>query len=124
MGHWEGNNAFVVDTVGMDDKTWVDRRGYAHTVDAKVQERFERPDHNNLNFLETMDDPAYYTKPFAIAKANYIWIKGQDDPTAAVPFSDEQLYEQICIPSQFIEYNNLVADPADEDSAAGNKKPN
>jgi hypothetical protein len=123
VGHWEGNDTFVVDTVGMDDKTWVDRRGYPHTIDAHVTEHYTRLDHNHLNFTEEMDDPAYYTKSFVIAKAAYGWIKGEDDPTAAVPFSDEQLYEQICIPSQFIEYNKLLADPADEDAATGSKKP-
>ena len=90
VGHWEGDNTLVVDTVGMDDKTWVDRRGYPHSVDAHVIEHYARPDHNHLNFTESMDDPAYYTKTFVIAKAAYKWIAGEDDPKVAdIPFSDE-----------------------------------
>jgi len=118
VGHWEGNNTFVVDTVGMDDKTWVDRRGYPHSIDAHVVERYTRTDHNHLTVTETLEDPAYYTGPFVIAKADYRWIAGQDDPKVAVPFSNEYM----CIPSEAIEYMKLVGAPADEDSATGVKK--
>jgi hypothetical protein len=119
VGHWEGDHTLVVDTVGMDDKTWVDRRGYPHSIDAHVTERYERLDHNHLNVTETLDDPAYYTKPFVIAKAAYQWIQFQDKPTAAVtPFSNEYM----CIPSEAIEYMKLVGAPADEDAATGVKK--
>jgi len=120
VGHWEANNTFVVDTVGMDDKTWMDRRGYPHTVDAHLTEHYARPDHNHLNFDEYMDDPAFYTSSFIIAKANYKWITGQDDVKAKIPFSDEQSFEQICIPSEVIEYNKLLAEQADEDAITGN----
>jgi hypothetical protein len=70
------NNTLVVDTVGMDDKTWADRRGYPHSIDAHVIERYTRLDHNHLHLEETVDDPAYYTEPFVIAKADYRWIAG------------------------------------------------
>jgi hypothetical protein len=123
VGHWQGDSTLIVDTVGMDEKTWVDRRGYPHTVDAHVQETYTRPDHNHLNFVETVEDPAFYTSSFILAKANYKWITGEDDSKAAsIPFSDEQAYEQICIPSQVIEYNKLLADQADEDAITGTKK--
>jgi hypothetical protein len=123
VGHWQGDSTLIVDTVGMDEKTWVDRRGYPHTVDAHSQEAYTRPDHNHLNFVETIEDPAFYTSSFVLAKANYKWITGEDDPkAAAIPFSDEQAYEQICIPSEVIEYNKLLADQADEDAITGNKK--
>jgi hypothetical protein len=119
VGHWEGDNTLVVDTIGMDDKTWVDRRGYPHSVDAHVVERYTRPDHNHLNFTETVDDPAYYTKPFVIATGAYKWISNQDNPTVAIPFSNEY----ICMPSEAIEYMKLLGLPADEDKATGAKKP-
>ena len=118
VGHWEGDNTLVVDTIGMDDKTWVDRRGYPHSIDAHVIERYTRVDHNHLNFTEAIDDPAYYAEPFVIAKTSYRWIVGQDDLKVAIPFSNEYL----CIPSQFQEYLKLVAIPADEDAATGVKK--
>src|SRR5438445_1835582 len=102
VGHWEGNNTLVVDTVGMDDKTWVDRRGYPHSIDAHVIERYTRTDHNHLTMTETVEDPAYYTQPFVIAKADYRRIAGQDNPTVAVPFSNESM----CMPSEALEDPN------------------
>jgi hypothetical protein len=118
-GHWEGDNTLVVDTVGMYEKTWVDRRGYPHSVDAHVIERYTRVDHNHLTFTETVDDPAYYTEPFLIAKGELRWVRGQEDPSAgAIPFA----VENLCVPSEAIEYMKLLGEPADEDSAVGNKK--
>jgi hypothetical protein len=118
VGHWEGDNTLVVDTVGMDDKTWVDRRGYPHSIDAHVIERYTRVDHNHLTVEETVEDPAYYTAPFVIARANYRWITGQDNTKVAIPFSNEYM----CIPSEAIEYMKLIGAPADEDAATGVKK--
>ena len=115
VGHWEGDNTLVVETVGMDDKTWVDRRGYPHSIDAHVIERYTRADHNHMTMTETIDDPAYYTAPFVLAKADYRWIAGQDDTKVAIPFSNEYM----CIPSEAIEYMKLVGAPADEDAATG-----
>jgi hypothetical protein len=118
IGHWEGDNTLVVDTVGMDDSTWVDRRGYPHSIDAHAIERYTRVDHNDLTFTETVEDPTYYTQPFIIAKGSLKWVRGQEDPAPApIPFS----VENLCIPSQAIEYMNLIGNPANEDAAVGNK---
>jgi hypothetical protein len=118
VGHWEGDNTLVVDTIGMDDKTWMDRRGYPHSVDAHVVERYTRTDHDHMTFTETVDDPAYYTQPFVLAKNAYTWVRGQDALNVPIPFTNEQ----ICIPSEMIEYYKLLAVPADEDTATGQKK--
>lgn len=115
-GHWE-DNTLVIDTVGMDDSTWVDRRGYPHTVDAHVIERYTRTDYDHLQFTETIEDPAYYTEPFLLAKGTMTWIRNQENPSvAAIPFAEEHL----CIPSQAIEYMKLLALPVDEDAVTGN----
>lgn len=119
-GHWEGDNTLLVDTIGMYEKTWVDRRGYPHSVDAHVIERYTRTDRNHLSFTETVEDPAYYTAPFLIAKGDLRWVRGQDDPSMSqIPFA----VENLCVPSEAIEYMKLIGDPADEDAAVGNKKP-
>jgi len=119
VGHWEGDHKLVVDTIGMMAESWVDRRGYPHSIDAHAIEEYDRPDHNHLNMTESIDDPAYYTKTFVIATAAYKWIAGEDDPKVAdIPFADEQ----VCVPSQAIEYMKLVGTPAEEDKATGNQK--
>jgi hypothetical protein len=118
-GHWEGDNTLVVDTIGMYEKTWVDRRGYPHSVDAHVIERYTRTDHNHLSLTETVEDPAYYAAPFLIAKGDLRWVRWQDDPSMPqIPFA----VENLCVPSEAIEYMKLISEPADEDAAVGNKK--
>jgi len=99
VGHWEGNDTFVVDTTGLDDKTWLNGAGYPHSIEAHVQERYTRPDHNDLQVKVTVDDPKLYTKPFVLGSASFRWLPSQ------------QLEEQLCIPSQMQEYLQLVGDP-------------
>lgn len=108
VGHWENANTLVVETDGMMPQSWVDRRGYPHSLDAKVIERYTRTDHNHLQMTESLDDPAYYTKPWVVAELTYKWIVGEDNPKAAtIPFA----VEDMCISSEMIRYNNSVVAP-------------
>jgi len=63
VGHWEGNT-LVVETVGLDDRAWVDINGYPKSVDAKIEERYTRRDAVTLEVQLTLTDPKYYTKPW------------------------------------------------------------
>ena len=67
VGHWEGDNTLVVNTAGVDDRTWLDRRGYPHSVEMRVEERYTRVNHDTLDVTVTVDDPKIYSKPFALA---------------------------------------------------------
>jgi hypothetical protein len=60
IGHWE-TDALVVDTVGFNEKFWIDREGEPHTDKLHVIERFSRPDFNTLQYELTVDDPGAYT---------------------------------------------------------------
>ena len=60
IGHWE-TDALVVDTVGFNEKFWIDREGEPHTDKLHVVERFSRPDFNTLQYELTVDDPGAYT---------------------------------------------------------------
>jgi hypothetical protein len=100
VGHWEGDYTFVVNTVGSDERTWLDNAGHPHSADLRVQERFTRVNHNNLEVTITIDDPKTYTKPFVITQANFKWIPEQD------------FEEQFCVPSEEAEYQKLIGEPA------------
>jgi hypothetical protein len=63
IGHWEGNT-LVVDTIGFNDKTWLDRDGHPHSDELHVIERFHRTDHDNLEIDITMEDPQALAKPW------------------------------------------------------------
>jgi hypothetical protein len=100
VGHWDGDYTFVIDTVGVTDKAWLDEAGRAHTVDAHFQERYTRKDQYNLEVTVTIDDPKFYTQPFQVIKADYYWMKNQN------------VEEELCIPSQALEYRDRLATPS------------
>jgi hypothetical protein len=103
VGHWDGDNTLVVETTGVDDKTWIDRRGYPHSADMHVEERYTRVDRNDLELSVKIDDPQMYTKPFVIV-------------TNKFKFTPQQLEdEQLCVPSEAIDYLNTIAIPAGQD---------
>lgn len=99
VGHWEADNIFVTDTVGLDESTWLNKFGYPHTVEGHVRERYTRADHNDLKLTITVDDPKLYVKPFVLATNDFKWLP------------DQNLGEQLCIPSQVIEYLKIMTQP-------------
>jgi hypothetical protein len=64
IGRWEGDT-LVVDTTGMNDKTWLDQVGHPHSDALHVIERIRRVDHDTLQDDITIDDPKAYTKPWS-----------------------------------------------------------
>ncbi len=106
VGHWEDDYNFIVDTTGIDDRTWLTSAGYPHSVNARVQERYTRLSKNDLRLTITVDDAAIYTKPFQLATRSFRWMpKGQFD-------------EWLCIPSEVLEYLRTMGDPAGSDPSA------
>jgi len=61
-GKWEGDT-LVVDTVGFNDQSWLDRTGHPHSEALHVIERFRRRDIGHLEVEVTIDDPKTYRKP-------------------------------------------------------------
>jgi hypothetical protein len=104
VGKWADDYTFVVQTSGMDERTWVDRTGRPHSSDLRVEERFHRVDHDTMELTVTIDDLKMYTKP---------WVALDKLPFKLQP-PDFDVREMLCSPSEFAEYNNLVGKPASE----------
>lgn len=64
IGTWQGNDTLVVDTIGFNDATWLDRAGHRHSDQLHVVERFKRLDRDNLQIDITMEDPKALAKPW------------------------------------------------------------
>jgi hypothetical protein len=64
VGKWENDTTLVVDTVGLNEKTWIDRVGHPHSSQLHVNERFRRVDHDHLQIDFTMTDPKALAKPW------------------------------------------------------------
>lgn len=65
VGRWE-RDALVVQTNGLRDDTWIDRKGSPLTAAARITERFRRPDFGHLQIEITVDDRKAYTRPWTV----------------------------------------------------------
>ena len=63
IGKWDGDT-LVVDTVGFNDKTWLDRDGHPHSDQLHVIERFHRVDRDNMTIDINIEDPKVLVKPW------------------------------------------------------------
>jgi hypothetical protein len=62
-GSWDGDT-LVVDTVGFNERFWMNRDGLPHTDRLHLIERLSRPDFDTLNYDVTIDDPGAYDAPW------------------------------------------------------------
>jgi hypothetical protein len=82
VGEWEGDT-MAVETVGLNEKTWLDDRGHPHSDALRILERFRRPDFGHMQVEVTINDPKAYTKPW----------------TAKIPWNfvpDTELLDWVC----------------------------
>ncbi len=63
VGHWEGDT-LVVETVGFNDKEWVDLYGNPRTPTTHLTERYRRLNHDTLEQQIIIEDPRVFTKPW------------------------------------------------------------
>jgi hypothetical protein len=83
IGHWEADT-LVVDTVGFNDRTWLDDAGHPHTEQLHVIEKFTRTNPVTMKYEVTIDDPGAYTRSWA--------------SSSSLSFHpDEKLAEDICL---------------------------
>jgi hypothetical protein len=102
VGKWEDDNTFVVQTIGMEDRTWLDNDGDPHSENLRVEERYHRSGYNSLELTVTITDPTAYTKP---------WI-GRDKLALRRLPPETDLMEMICSPQDAQEYQKLIAAPS------------
>jgi hypothetical protein len=66
VGHYEGNDTMVVDTIGLSTKTFLDNYRTPHTDQLHVVERFKLSGGDQmLEVLITIDDPGAFTTPWS-----------------------------------------------------------
>jgi len=68
--HWEGDT-LVIDTISIDERTWINQTGWFHSDQAHVIERVRRPSMNYLEYQYTVEDPKLLTKPWTSAWRTY-----------------------------------------------------
>ena len=98
VGRWEDDYTFVAETVGMDERTWLDNAGNPHSADMRVEERYHRVNQNTLELTVTIDDPTAYTRP---------WVPRNSLPLRLLP-ADTDLMEMIPSASEAAAYRETM----------------
>jgi hypothetical protein len=62
VGRWVDDYTLVVQTVGTDDRTWLDNAGNPHSNSLRAEERYHRVNQGTLELTVTLEDPLVYTK--------------------------------------------------------------
>jgi hypothetical protein len=66
VGHYEGGDTLVVDTIGLSDDTYVDNYRTPHTTQLHVVERFQVTDSGNtLRVTVRVEDPGAFNMPWS-----------------------------------------------------------
>jgi hypothetical protein len=66
MGRWEGET-LVIETTGLDPRTWFDRAGNFHSEELKVTERITARSADTLNYEATINDPKTFMRIWKIS---------------------------------------------------------
>jgi hypothetical protein len=104
VGKWVDEDTLVVETSGIDERSWLDLVGRPHSGDLRVEERFHRVDRAHLEWTVTIDDPKMYTKT---------WVALDKFPMKLQP-PEFDVREMICSPSEAAQYNKMFGNPASE----------
>ena len=63
VAEWQGDE-LVVNTVGLDNRAWLDALGHVKSFEARVEERYRRVDADTLELRMTLYDPTFYMAPW------------------------------------------------------------
>ena len=87
IGTWD-KDTLVVDTIGFNEKFWIDRGQAPHTEKLHLIEKFTRTDMNNMTYELTVEDTGVYTA---------IWSR-----SSAMTFrAGTELFEYVCQDNNF-----------------------
>jgi hypothetical protein len=87
IGRWD-KDTLVVDTIGFNEKFWIDRGQAPHTEKLHLIEKFTRTDMNSMTYELTVEDPGVYTA---------IWSR-----SSAMSFrAGTELFEYVCQDNNF-----------------------
>jgi hypothetical protein len=104
LAKWVDDYTFVVETTGLDERTWIDHVGRPHSDKLRVEERFHRMDHDHLELSVTIDDPVMYTKPWVALDRLVFNLEPQTF----------DVREMFWSPTEFQGYNKLIGNSAAE----------
>lgn len=101
VGRWVDDNTLVVQTVGTDDRTWLDNAGNPHSTSLRTEERYHRVNQQTMELTVTLDDPLVYMKPWvAVDKLRINLMPNGSDLMEMIPSASEAAAYRRVIASQ------------------------
>jgi hypothetical protein len=104
VGRWQGDT-LVVETIGLDQRAWLDELGHRHSGKGRFVERYRRADARTMQYDATLTDPEYYTQPWVGTRRTFRLLPMDGWPQA-------ELREEFCAPSVEQNFNETIRDPA------------
>ena len=98
VGRWEGDT-LVVESIGFDERTWLDKLGYPHSESMRLEERYRRVDAETLELTMTVTDPVVYAEPLVSDRKIFRLNRAKRDGW------DEQIY---CVPAEEMTYQDVI----------------
>lgn len=102
VGRWVDDTTFVVESNGLDDRTWLDNNGSPHSTALRVEERYHRVNQNTLELTVTINDPLAYAQP---------WVSRDRLPLKRLPPQTDVL-EMIYAASEAQAYKQSISSQA------------
>jgi hypothetical protein len=102
VGHWVDDATFVVQTNGLNTRSWLDHAGRPHSDQIVIDETYHRVSGDTMELTMKVTDPKMYTEPWLIM--NKFVLHG-------LP-ADFDIRENLCSPSENKAYNDDYANSA------------
>jgi len=112
VGRWDGDT-LVVQTVGVDDRGWIDIFGFPKSTEARFEERYRRVSADTIEYRLTMWDAKYYREPWVSDLKTFRRIPREDATYYGWYGLFGGITDAICAPMNEVEdFNKRVRDPA------------
>ena len=99
VGHYEGGDTLVVDTIGLSTKSYVDNYRTPHTEQLHVVERFKMsPDRKAMEDFITVDDPGAFTQQWSGIQRFNLEVRPLQESACAENNEDFFHYEVVPLP--------------------------
>ena len=100
VGHYENGDTLIVDTIGMNDKSFVDNYLTPHTTQLHVVERFKLTEGGKtLQVLITVDDPGAFNMAWSAVQVYRLQYRGDWDDDICAENNDSYFnYEMVPMP--------------------------
>lgn len=111
VAEWQGDT-LVVNTVGLDDRAWIDIYGFPKSFYARIEERYRRVGDDTIELRMTMYDPKFYTASWVSDVKTFRRLPRKDVTFFGWYGLHAGISEGTCAPMNEVEgYNKTFRDP-------------